>query len=74
MTLPIVPANLEQVRLLEHIKTSGLIAPFVDFLGNQQDAPEAVAGILDLTSEYVLASKRYIQVRMAGGEQQTAGS
>jgi hypothetical protein len=59
-------ANFEEVRLLEHIKTSGLLTSFTDVFGNPQGATDSVAGMIDLTK--LASDKRAVFVRQNGGD------
>ncbi|HBF46198.1 MAG TPA: hypothetical protein DDW91_06860 [Shewanella frigidimarina] len=59
-------ANFEDIRLLEHIKTSGLLTSFTDCFGNAQGATDSVAGNIDLTN--LDANKRAVLVRRNGGD------
>lgn len=64
-------ADFEQVRLLEHLKTSGLLDGFLDPLGNNQPAVMQTAGPIEM--EQLEASQRCVQCRINGGEQQPYG-
>lgn len=59
-------ANFEDVRLLEHIKTSGLLTSFADAFGNAQGATPSVSGSIDLTK--LAENSRAVLVRRNGGE------
>lgn len=70
--MTVLLADLEQVRLLEHIKTSGLTTSFTDLFGNAQGASVTVAGAVYM--ERLSASDRCVQVRINGNEQQPNGN
>lgn len=57
-------ANFEDVRLLEHIKTSGLLTSFTDALGNAQGPTDSEAGRIDFPN--LAANKRAVLVRKNG--------
>jgi len=59
-------ANFEDVRLLEHIKTSGLLTSFTDAFGNAQGATPSVSGSIDLTK--LGSNERAVLVRRNGGD------
>ena len=59
-------ANFEDVRLLEHIKTSGLLTSFTDAFGNTQGATPSVSGSIDLTK--LAPNSRAVLVRRNGGD------
>lgn len=59
-------ANFEDVRLLEHIKTSGLLTSFTDAFGNAQGATESDSGSIDLPS--LDPNKRAVLVRKNGND------
>lgn len=59
-------ANFEDVRLLEHIKTSGLLTSFTDCFENPQGATESTAGSIDLTK--LAPNERAVLVRRNGGD------
>ena len=59
-------ANFEEVRLLNHIKTSGLLTSFTDCFGNAQGATGSDAGAIDLTE--LDSNKRAVLVRQNGGD------
>lgn len=59
-------ANFEDIRLLEHIRTSGLLTSFTDAFGNAQGATPAVAGSIDLTK--LSPDSRAVLVRRNGGD------
>ena len=54
-------ANFEDVRLLNHIKTSGLLTSFTDCFGNPQGATDSTSGMIDLTK--LAGNKRAVFVR-----------
>ena len=59
-------ANFEEVRLLEHIKSSGLLTSFTDCFGNAQGTTDSVSGMIDLTN--LADNKRAILVRQNGSD------
>lgn len=59
-------ANFEDVRLLEHIKTSGLLTSFTDAFGNAQGATDSDTGMIDLNE--LANNKRAVLVRRNGGD------
>ena len=59
-------ANFEDVRLLEHIKTSGFLTSFTDAFGNTQGATESDTGMIDLNE--LANNKRAVLVRRNGGD------
>lgn len=59
-------ANFEDVRLLEHIKTSGLLTSFTDAFGNTQGATDSDTGMIDLNE--LANNKRAVLVRRNGGD------
>ena len=59
-------ANFEEVRLLEHIKSSGLLTSFTDCFGNTQGATDSGTGMIDLTR--LGSNERAILVRQNGSD------
>lgn len=59
-------ANFEDVRLLEHIKTSGLLTSFTNAFGNAQGATPSTTGAIDLTK--LAPNSRAVLVRRNGGD------
>lgn len=65
-------ADFEQQRLLNHIRTSGLLTGFTDFLGNSQGATQSTSSYIDMTS--YPKNERLLQVRLSGNDQFADGS
>ncbi|ANI22084.1 hypothetical protein PP586_gp67 [Pseudoalteromonas phage vB_PspS-H40/1] len=65
-------ADFEQQRLLNHIRTSGLLDGFTDFLGNAQGATQSASSYIDMTT--YPANERLLQVRLSGNDQFADGS
>ena len=65
-------ADFEQQRLLNHIRTSGLLDGFTDFLGNAQGATQSASAYIDMTT--YPANERLLQVRLSGNDQFADGS
>lgn len=59
-------ANFEDIRLLEHIKASGLLTSFTDAFDNPQGATPSVPGSIDLTK--LEPNERAVLVRRNGGD------
>lgn len=65
-------ADFESERLLNHIKTSGLLDGFTDYKGDAQPALISMTGYIDLTT--FPADERACMVRLTGQEQFAEGS
>lgn len=65
-------ADFEQQRLLNHIRTSGLLDGFTDFLGNAQGETQSTAAYIDMVS--YPSNERLLQVRLSGNDQFADGS
>lgn len=65
-------ASFESQRVLNHIRTSGLLTAFTDYQGNAQGATLSASGIVNLTE--LPANERLVQVRLAGNDQIADGS
>lgn len=65
-------ADFEQQRLLNHIRTSGLLDGFTDFLGNAQGATDSASTYIDMTT--YPKNERLLQVRLSGNDQFADGS
>lgn len=70
--MTVLREDFEEVRLLNHIKTSGLLTSFTDLDGNAQGATPSTAGIIDMTK--VDPNSRAVQVRLSGVDQFSTGS
>jgi len=65
-------ADFESQRVLNHIRSSGLLASFTDYQGNAQGATLSASGMVDLTE--LPSDQRLLQVRLAGNDQIADGS
>jgi len=65
-------SDFECERLLNHIKSSGLLDGFTDHKGNAQPAMPSTANIIDMTA--LDANSRALQVRLSGNDQFASGS
>ena len=65
-------ADFESQRVLNHIRTSGLLTAFTDYQGNAQGATLSASGMVDLTT--LPQDNRLVQVRLAGNDQIADGS
>ncbi len=65
-------ADFESQRVLEHIRSSGLLTEFTDYMGNEQGSTNSCAGLADLTD--LPSNERLVQVRLAGNDQVADGS
>ena len=65
-------ASFESQRVLNHIRTSGLLTAFTDYQGNAQGATLSASGIVDLTT--LPSYKRLVQVHLSGNDQIADGS
>lgn len=59
--------NFEEVRLLEHVKTSGLLDGFTDINGQRKSAPKLYVSEIDLTE--LQNNQRAVFFRLDGGDQ-----
>ncbi len=65
-------ADFESQRVLNHIRSSGLLTSFTDYKGNTQGATLSASGMVDLTE--LPSNERLLQVRLAGNDQVADGS
>lgn len=65
-------ADFESQRVLNHIRSSGLLTSFTDYQGNAQGATLSASGMVDLTE--LPGNERLLQVRLAGNDQVADGS
>ncbi len=65
-------ADFESQRVLNHIRSSGLLTSFTDYQGNAQGATLSASGMVDLTE--LPSNERLLQVRLAGNDQIADGS
>lgn len=65
-------ANFESQRVLNHIRSSGLLTSFTDYKGDAQGATLSASGMVDLTE--LPSNERLLQVRLAGNDQVADGS
>lgn len=65
-------ADFESQRVLNHIRSSGLLDGFTDFKGETQPACNSCSGMVDLTE--LPSDQRLLQVRLAGNDQIADGS
>jgi|GEM_PF-5517887 len=65
-------ADFESQRVLNHIRSSGLLTSFTDYLGNAQGATLSASGMVNLTE--LPSDQRLLQVRLAGNDQVADGS
>lgn len=65
-------ADFESQRVLNHIRSSGLLTSFTDYQGNAQGATLSASGMVDLTE--LPSNERLLQVRLSGNDQVADGS
>tara|TARA_R110002124_G_C8974544_1_gene515812 strand:+ start:44700 stop:45149 length:450 start_codon:yes stop_codon:yes gene_type:complete len=65
-------ADFESQRVLNHIRSSGLLTSFTDYQGNTQGATLSASGMVDLTE--LPSNERLLQVRLSGNDQVADGS
>lgn len=61
--------ELEEVRLGNHLSSSGLLTEFVAIDGSTQEAPELFFSEIDLTPDGLPSNKRGTLIRLNGGDQ-----